>query len=103
MTANGQKPKTSNPPPAWGVGGIYEIKVGGLLDEHWGKWFEGMSLTRQENLAAGQDCTLIVGCIPDQPALHGLLAKIRDLNLTLVSLRNISQPGLCGDEEGFPD
>ncbi len=70
-------------------GGTYEIKIKGLLDEHWGQWFEGMTLKREENEKAGQDCTFIIGPIVDQPALHGLLAKIRDLNLTLISVRKL--------------
>ena len=71
--------------------GIYEIKIKGLLDDHWGQWFEGMALVRHENPEAEQDCTLIIGPIIDQPALHGLLAKIRDLNLTLISVRKLDQ------------
>lgn len=70
-------------------GGIYEITIKGLLDDHWGQWFEGMTLKRQENVEPGQDCTLIIGPMADQSALHGLLAKIRDLNLSLVSVRKL--------------
>lgn len=86
MTKKKQIPK-SDQPFISNNGGIYEIKIRGLLDDHWGQWFEGMSLERQENVEAGQECTLITGPIVDQPALHGLLAKIRDLNLTLISVR----------------
>lgn len=71
-------------------GGIYEIKIKGLLDEHWNQWFDGMTLKRVKNVEPGQECTLITGPIADQPALHGLLAKIRDLNLTLVSVQRIN-------------
>ena len=71
-------------------GGIYEIKIKGLLDEHWNQWFEGMNLKSMENGESGQICTLITGPIPDQPALHGLLAKTRDLNLTLISVHRIN-------------
>lgn len=70
-------------------GGTYEIKIKGLLDEHWEQWFEGMTLKREENAEVGQDCTFIIGPIVDQPALHGLLAKIRDLNVTLISVRKL--------------
>jgi len=59
----------------------YEIRVRGLLDGHWGAWFEGLTLTP---LANGE--TLIAGPIQDQAALHGILAKIRDLGLQLVSV-----------------
>jgi len=71
-------------------GGIYEIKIKGYLDEHWKQWFEGMEVGRVTNGETGQECTLITGLIADQPDLHGLLAKIRDLNLTLISVRKIN-------------
>ena len=71
-------------------GGVYEIKIKGVLDEHWNQWFERMTLKRVINDDTGQECTLITGQIPDQPALHGLLAKIRDLNLTLLSVYRIN-------------
>lgn len=79
----------SNQPSASNYGGLYEVKIRGLLDDHWGQWFEGMTLNRKEDAAAGQGWTLITGPIADQPALHGLLAKIRDLNLTLISVREL--------------
>jgi hypothetical protein len=65
----------------------YEIKVKGELDTHWSDWFEGLTLTHLE----GQE-TLLAGPLPDQAALHGLLERIRDLNLTLISVN--SQPAL---------
>ena len=99
MTDKKQNLTESNQPSSRNNGGIYEIKIKGLLDDHWQQWFEGMALERQENAEAGQDCTLIRGRIVDQPALHGLLAKIRDLNLTLVSVREISASDL-GHPEG---
>jgi hypothetical protein len=71
-------------------GGVYEIKIKGILDDHWNQWFEGMTMKRVENGEIGQMCTLITGPIADQPALHGLLAKIRDLNLTLISVYRIN-------------
>lgn len=89
-------------------GGVYEIKIKGLLDEHWKQWFEGMELVNVTNGETGQECTLITGPIADQPALHGLLAKIRDLNLTLISVRKVNpqDPGnqgkdCDGDKAGF--
>ncbi len=68
-------------------GTLYEIKIKGLLNDHWQDWFEGMTLQIQENTEAGEAFTLITGPITDQPALHGLLEKIRDLNLPLLSVR----------------
>jgi hypothetical protein len=63
----------------------YEIKIQGRLDSRWSGWFAGMGITPLEN---GE--TLIAGALPDQAALHGLLERIRDLNLTLISLTRIS-------------
>ena len=59
----------------------YEIRVQGQLGSHWEAWFEGLTLTPLEN---GQ--TLIAGPVRDQAALHGILAKIRDLGLPLLSV-----------------
>ncbi len=58
-----------------------EIRVRGLLDGHWRTRFDGLTLTPLEN---GE--TLIAGTIPDQAALFGLLAQVRDLGLYLVSV-----------------
>ena len=66
-------------PPAW-----YEIRVRGVLDSRWAAWFEELRLTSDES---GQ--TTIAGPVADQAALHGLLAKIRDLALTLLEVRRI--------------
>ena len=88
MTTMRKKP--TNQPHLHGNGGTYEIKIKGLLDEHWNQWFEGMTLKSVENGESGQMCTLITGPISDQPALHGLLAKIRDLNLPLISIYGIN-------------
>lgn len=79
-----------NQPQSHENGGVYEIKIKGLLDEHWNQWFERMTLKRIRNDETGQECTVITGPIQDQPALHGLLAKIRDLNLTLLSVYRIN-------------
>lgn len=59
----------------------YEIKIRGRLDQRWSDWFAGMKLTHLEG-----DETLLSGPLPDQGALHGLLERMRDLNLTLVSV-----------------
>ena len=59
----------------------YEIKIKGHLDARWSDWFSGLTLTHLED-----DVTLLSGALPDQAALHGLLERIRDLNLTLISV-----------------
>ncbi len=59
----------------------YVIRVQGLLDPRWSEWFEGMTVTPTE---AGD--TLIAGPVSDQATLHGLLARVRDLNLVLLSV-----------------
>jgi hypothetical protein len=64
----------------------YEIKIKGCLDPGWSEWFAGLQLTYLDG-----DETLISGPLPDQAALHGLLERIRDLNLTLISV-NCSNP-----------
>ena len=60
---------------------IYRIRVAGHLDPSWSEWFEGLEIT---NLDSGD--TLLAGPVVDQPMLHGLLAKIRDLGLVLVEV-----------------
>ena len=67
---------------------IYHIKVKGLLDERWSDWFDGLEIVQLTN-----DCTLISGLIRDQSALHGLLNKIRDLGLCLLSIEKVDPNG----------
>jgi hypothetical protein len=62
----------------------YELHVGGVLDSRWSAWFEGLRVTSD---ASGE--TVIAWPVTDQAALHGLLAKIRDLGLPLLSVRRI--------------
>lgn len=61
----------------------YEVCVDGVLDGQWADWFGGLQVTSDGTH------TIIAGLIVDQPALHGLLAKIRDLGLCLVSVRRL--------------
>jgi hypothetical protein len=80
----------------------YAIRIKGFLDSHW-EWLEGLTVTHVE---PGE--TLLSGPIVDQAALHGLIARIRDLNLTLISLSHINpdDPGEEGwdgeDQHGQP-
>lgn len=59
----------------------YEIRLKGHLDDRWASWFEGSSLTREND-----GTTILTVHVADQPALHGVLRKVRDLGLTLVSV-----------------
>ncbi len=63
---------------------LYHIRVSGHLRPDWSEWFEGMTLAGQEN-----GDTLLSGLVVDQAALHGLLGRVRDLNLLLVSVERI--------------
>jgi hypothetical protein len=58
-----------------------EIKIRDHLDPRWGETFAGLALTHLDG-----DGTLLAGVLPDQSALHGLLERIRDLNLNLISV-----------------
>lgn len=60
-----------------------EIRVKGQIDEHWSEWFEDLTITHTD-----QDETLFTGLVADQAALHGLLAKVRDLGLPLLSVHS---------------
>ena len=99
MTYPGREPARSDASASPNGRDVYEIRIKGLLDEHWEHWFEGMTLI---SLAEeGQHCTVLTGAIADQPALHGLLERIRDLNLTLLSVRKVDA-GESGSHEGGP-
>lgn len=64
--------------------GRYEIRIKGHLDHRWADWFEGLTITLEDT---GE--TLLTGPVVDQAALHGLLRKVRDLGLPLVSVNRI--------------
>ncbi len=61
----------------------FRIKIQGHLDLDWTEWFDGLSFTHQED-----GTTVLTGSGLDQAALHGLLAKVRDLGLTLLSVES---------------
>jgi len=70
--------------PAWPA--RYEFRVHGILDSRWADWFGGL----QASSEGAQ--TVIAGLVADQSVLHGVLAKIRDLGLCLISVRRIDPP-----------
>jgi hypothetical protein len=61
--------------------GLYEIRLKGHLNNRWADWFEGLTITLEDN-----GDTLLTGQVIDQAALHGLLKKVRDLGMPLVSV-----------------
>ena len=64
--------------------GSYEIRLKGHLDTRWAAWFDGLSLSLETD-----GTTIIRGPIPDQAALHGLLQRVRDVGLPLVSVNRV--------------
>jgi hypothetical protein len=66
---------------------IYQIRIKGHLGREWADWFEGLTLTLEDN-----DETLLTGPVVDQAALHGLLSKVRDVAMPLLSVMRIT-PG----------
>ena len=83
MTADNRSTDTGGGAPAAGHTGIqqYEIRVKGHLGSRWAAWFDGLSLTNE-----GDGTTVLRGPVVDQAALHGVLRKLRDVGLLLVSL-----------------
>lgn len=65
---------------------LYEIRVEGKLDLKWSDWFGGFSI-----VPAGERETLLVGTVGDQAALYGVLHKIRDLGLPLLSVQRLER------------
>jgi hypothetical protein len=72
----------------FGGRGLYEIRVKGKLDLRWSDWFDGFSIT-----PVGDGETLLIGSVADQAALHGVLHKIRDLGLPLLSVQRLRRDG----------
>jgi hypothetical protein len=63
---------------------IYQIRIKGHLGDRWTDWFEGLTIALQEN-----GDTLLTGPVADQAALHGLLKKVRDLGMPLISVNRL--------------
>jgi hypothetical protein len=71
----------------------YEIRIKGHLDNRWADWFEGLTITLEADAE-----TWLTGPVADQAALHGLLRKIRDLGMPLISVKRI-EPGQKDEPE----
>jgi hypothetical protein len=69
-------------------GGQYEIRLQGHLDARWAAWFDGLSLRPERD-----GTTVIQGVVVDQSALHGLLARVRDLGLPLIAVTRVGPAG----------
>ena len=65
----------------------YQIRIEGKLGEQWTDWFEGLTIKQEED-----GTTVLTGPVVDQSALHGLLKKVRDLGMPLVSASRVKPP-----------
>jgi hypothetical protein len=77
-------PNKLNPKPDPNQPMIYQIRIKGHLGHQWTDWFEGLTITLEEN---GE--TLLTGPVVDDAALHGLLKKVRDLGMPLLSVNRV--------------
>ena len=75
---------------------VYQIRLKGHLGSQWTDWFEGLTITLEDN-----GDTLLTGPVVDQAALHGLLKKVRDLGMPLVSVSPV-EPGAAEASEVKP-
>ena len=71
---------------------VYEIRIKGHLSDHWADWFEEMAITTEPD-----GHTLLTGPIRDDAALHGLLKRVRDMGLPLISVNRIKPDSTNGD------
>ena len=79
--SNELEPKPIPDQPETGAPVVYQIRLKGHLGHEWTDWFDGLTITLEDN-----GDTLLIGPVVDQAALHGLLKKVRDLGMPLVSV-----------------
>ena len=72
--------------------GTYRIRIAGQLSQHWAPWFEGLTIQQEAN---GE--TTLTGELVDQAALHGVLIRIRDLNLPLIAVERLDDSSRPSD------
>ena len=89
--SNKRNPKTDSNQPM-----IYQIRIKGHLRPQWTGWFGGLAITLEDN-----GDTLLTGPVVDQAALHGLLRKVRDLGMSLLSV-NCVEPGQADATDAKP-
>ena len=77
--SNQHSPQRDSPQP-----GMYQIRIKGHLGLQWMEWFDALTITLEEN-----GDTLLIGPVVDQAALHGILKKIRDLGMPLLSVNSV--------------
>ena len=85
--------ETQSPMPNLDKPEFYEIRIEGHLEDRWTSWFEGLTLTLEDG-----GNTLLAGMVTDQAALQGLLKKVRDLGMPLISVNRIKP-----DQKGAPE
>jgi hypothetical protein len=83
----------SDPRPAFDEPARYQIQVEGRIDERWSDWFHGLSLSVED------DVTTLSGKVVDQPALRGILSRLWDLSLVLVSVNRVDSESEKGDHD----
>lgn len=87
--ANELNPRTEPSQPT-----VYQIRIQCHLSDQWAKWFEGFAMTLVDN-----GDTLLTGLVVDQAALHGLLKRVRDLGMPLVSVVKASHKEASDDKQ----
>jgi hypothetical protein len=90
MMSNNHRPGPDADQPV-----VYQIRIKGYLSRHWADWFEGLTITLNDD-----GDTLLTGPVIDQAALHGYLRKVRDLGMPLLSVNRV-RPGCAEASEGI--
>jgi hypothetical protein len=88
MSSGDDLMKDVNQQPVLDQPAMYQIKVQGRLDERWTRWFNGLRLTFERG-GDGASITTLTGVVADQSALRGILSRIWDLNLTVISIPRV--------------